>query len=867
MFSLITAVIAIALVVALVAATSFYGGSGISEAQAQAEATRLKNEEQQIFAAVDSFNADAGRYPNDLQELLSAGYLSSSPRGWSVALATPATLLPVAHADGLTVGWSSPEVQNPVFETASTVPQLICSKYNLISRGDDGILKQAFAGLRAQCFGVDGSYRIAINKGGRLASALKNDLVLEGGLPAASGTAFWDKVPSGDVKVETDPGKTPFAKLSLTPTGAYDFGQVQAGQFAVSSARTVINQGNIQAEGLTISAPAGFELASSSCAGTLGAGASCSFTVKFAPASEQPYTGQATVHSSNTSAVEFTVTGNGAAPSASLAINSFGLVAAGSAAIKDATFTNTGVGTLTISAVAVSGNGFSLETTDCSGSLAARASCTAKVRFTAHGTAAQTGSLTVETVEAGLQTADLDGQSHQSVAELTSTATVGLADWYQPGEVTATATYRNAGNTPMTLLTPTLTAPLSVAGNTCSNVAPAASCTITVALTRDANTGGTGAQSFIPAGAGVDASPVNVNWSIYSTVPTWSATSLDFGDVQIGGTSTKSVTLVNAGSVAANWSSAMAVPTGFAADLSACSNVVPTGSCTVNVTFSPTQPKPYSASGLAPSPASLLGNMLSLTGTGISAPAGEQVYTTPGTFTWTVPAGVTSVSAVVVGSGQNGGQVANPVEANTYGGYGGALRWRNAIAVTPGTQISVTVGGLGTGSAFGSLTAAGGGSGGGNPGSSAFDANTGGGNGGQPGGGNQVSDSNGDYHMSGSGGGAGGYTGNGGWGSNGGWIQNWGVGSGGAGNGGGNCGNSGGGGGGVGLYGPSAAAAPARAGGSGGAAGLCAGYGTTPSGGRYGGGGGGGSSGANVGGSGAVRIIWGTGRSFPNNAT
>lgn len=81
MFSLIIAIVAIALVVVLVAAGHYYGGSGLSEAQAQTEAARLKNEEQQILGAVDIFNADKARWPADIQELVDAGYLTSIPRG------------------------------------------------------------------------------------------------------------------------------------------------------------------------------------------------------------------------------------------------------------------------------------------------------------------------------------------------------------------------------------------------------------------------------------------------------------------------------------------------------------------------------------------------------------------------------------------------------------------------------------------------------------------------------------------------------------------------------------------------------------------------------------------------------------------
>lgn len=142
----------------------------------------------------------------------------------------------------------------------------------------------------------------------------------------------------------------------------------------------------------------------------------------------------------------------------------------------------------------------------------------------------------------------------------------------------------------------------------------------------------------------------------------------------------------------------------------------------------------------------------------------EQVYTTPGIYTWIAPPKVRRVSVVAIGGG------ASPrVQAGSIvGGGGGGLAWRNDIEVTPGQSYTVIVGSggkssgtstllipgeNGTNSSFNSnltLTEAYGGSLGGIGGTYFGD---GGGNGGSGGTG---------------GGGAGGYSGNGG---NGGLLQ------------------------------------------------------------------------------------------------
>ena len=63
----------------------------------------------------------------------------------------------------------------------------------------------------------------------------------------------------------------------------------------------------------------------------------------------------------------------------------------------------------------------------------------------------------------------------------------------------------------------------------------------------------------------------------------------------------------------------------------------------------------------------------------------SQEFTTPGTFSWTAPEGVTSVNVVAVGGGSAG------LSQGT-GGAGGGLGWKNNIAVTPGESYTVVVG-------------------------------------------------------------------------------------------------------------------------------------------------------------------------------
>lgn len=61
------------------------------------------------------------------------------------------------------------------------------------------------------------------------------------------------------------------------------------------------------------------------------------------------------------------------------------------------------------------------------------------------------------------------------------------------------------------------------------------------------------------------------------------------------------------------------------------------------------------------------------------------------TYSWTVPAGVTSVSIVVIASGASGGAGGGGA-ARGSGGGGGGVSYRNGLSVTPGEVLTISVG-------------------------------------------------------------------------------------------------------------------------------------------------------------------------------
>ncbi len=287
------------------------------------------------------------------------------------------------------------------------------------------------------------------------------------------------------------------------------------------------------------------------------------------------------------------------------------------------------------------------------------------------------------------------------------------------------------------------------------------------------------------------------------------------------------------------------------------------------------------------------------------AASGEAIFTSAGTFNWTVPDSVTSISAVAVGGG-GGGYPTTGGSSTGYAGGGGGLAWGSGISVTPGQVLVINIstpsgnnGGNATLTvastsmiAYGGAAPGTGAAGAGGSFTAPLGSSNGGGSGGA--GGSGAASTGGAYFGAG-GGGAGGYSGSGGAGATPAGAGNGGTGgagaggAGGGGRGGAGYQTAGGGGGGVSLYGQGASGAAqtadapflgsgASTNGAGGFAGSGGNDGQpgsggaeftpgTGAGGAIGGGAGAGKGGSVYNTSGAVRIIWGPGRSFPFNAT
>jgi hypothetical protein len=140
---------------------------------------------------------------------------------------------------------------------------------------------------------------------------------------------------------------------------------------------------------------------------------------------------------------------------------------------------------------------------------------------------------------------------------------------------------------------------------------------------------------------------------------------------------------IGGGAITAYYAIATDSSTGANFSATAASSPITVTGLTNNSTYTL---KVYAVNAYGNGPLSTASNSVGLT---------LEYYTTFGTYTFTVPTGVTSISVAAIGGG--GGGHGGPSSPGG-GGGGGAFRYVNSVAATPGATYTVTVGAAGTSS-------------------------------------------------------------------------------------------------------------------------------------------------------------------------
>jgi hypothetical protein len=430
-------------------------------------------------------------------------------------------------------------------------------------------------------------------------------------------------------------------KVTLSITSEAFANQAEATTSAVKTV-TLTNTGTASLTGVAIfltgTNPTDF-VETSNCAATIAVNAGCIITLEFRPAAAAAYS--ATVDVKDNAAgspqtIALTGTGYVPTPKATLSASSeaFGSQAPGTlSAAKSVTLTNSGTASLTGVAISLAGTNPAdfVESTNCTATLAAAASCTILLEFKPAAAAAYTATVDVKDNATGSpQTIALTGTGVINGPIVTLSATSEAFGSQAVGTVSSprVVTLTNSGTASLTGLTVSLagTNPTDFEGTSAcgTTVGAGASCNIAVEFVPTA-TAAYSATLEIADNATGSPQKVTLTGTGVASVPrvTLSATSVAFGSQPVDTASAaKTVTLTNSGTASLTGlqiSLAGANPTDYAGGNGCPLTLVAGANCTISVEFKPAVAGALTATVDIKDNAAGSPQTITLTGTGVSS--------------------------------------------------------------------------------------------------------------------------------------------------------------------------------------------------------------------------------------------------------
>ncbi|MBI3485004.1 MAG: choice-of-anchor D domain-containing protein [Acidobacteria bacterium] len=424
------------------------------------------------------------------------------------------------------------------------------------------------------------------------------------------------------------------ADLSMSNT-ALNFSRIASGTTSAPQTVTIQSTGsfdlNISGVALSGTNPGDFSITGNTCSGTpMPSGSSCTLSAAFAPTATGSKNADLVVNSNAPGSphnIYLSGTGAGAGVLTLLPTSlNFGNIKLGtSSAPQQSQLTNTGSGALAILGISVAG--YTIvefpKTTTCGNSLAAGASCSVSVTFTPSDLGTFAAAIHIDTDAVVSPTLiGLAGVGVGGVPSVSGGASFGN----QAVNVTSapqSITLTNVGDMDLVISAVAVTNNSSIfsqANNCVGTLAPTASCTINVTFTPLGSLHYTGLLSITHDSY---SSPLVLGLSGTGFVPpvvSLSPTSLDFGN-QIVATSSaaKTVTLTNTGGTVLNISS-LTISGDYSKTDNCGASVTAAGSCTINVTFTPSTTGTRSGAVTITDDAAGSPHIISLTGNGVTPP-------------------------------------------------------------------------------------------------------------------------------------------------------------------------------------------------------------------------------------------------------
>ncbi|MGH9351473.1 MAG: beta strand repeat-containing protein [Terriglobia bacterium] len=435
-------------------------------------------------------------------------------------------------------------------------------------------------------------------------SGLSLPLTLAAGQSSSFSAAFSSTATgsvSGSISVVSGASNSPVT-VPLSATGvttqaavtpaSVNFGNVEVGARSTATL-TMSNAGTSPVTVSQVSATGnGFSVNGPSLPVTLTGGQAARFAVAFSPVTAAAATGGISIVSdASSSPVTIPLSGTGATMQVALSPSSlnFGSVTVGASSAQGVILSNAGTAPVTVSQATVTGAGFSLSGLPLPLSLAAGQSVTLQVNFTPTTAGNAAGSISIVSSAANSPTV-LPLAGAGGTFQLTATPTsISFGNVKVGASGTQTVTLTNTGNSPVTVSQASasgtgfslssLTLPVTLtAGQSTSfsaNFSPTAAANETGSISIVSNAANS------PLSIPLSGSGVTLEIAV-------SPTSLNFGAVNVGGSSAQTVALSNTGTLPVTVSQATALGTGFSMSGLALPMTLAAGqSLNFSATFSP----------------------------------------------------------------------------------------------------------------------------------------------------------------------------------------------------------------------------------------------------------------------------------------
>jgi hypothetical protein len=421
---------------------------------------------------------------------------------------------------------------------------------------------------------------------------------------------------------------------------------------ATQSSAQIITVTSVGNQPVTFGTPAitGDFVETGNCSGqTLAVGATCTFSINFAPTQTGTRSGTLTIYGNIVGGQTEVGLSGTAAPAAAVVLTPLALTFPATlvnqtAAAQIITVANTGANTVSLNSPAISGD-FAITASTCATTLAPQTACSLSISFTPTAGGMRTGVLTV-TDSAGTQTAQLTGTGNAPATDTLAPPSLTFAQ--QAIATTSSAqqvTLTNSGDVALTLITAAVSPGDFTATNSCGpSLNPHSSCAISV--------------GFVPSAIGARSATLTVTDQFRSQTVSLAGTgvappgvslspaSVSFAATGVGLSSpAQTLTLTNNGGLPLHISST-AMSAGFQIASSTCgSALAAASSCNLVIVFTPAAPGAVSAALTLTDDAPSGSQTAKLTATGI-----DYALATNGASSVTLSSGATASYPLVLTS-------------------------------------------------------------------------------------------------------------------------------------------------------------------------------------------------------------------------